>query len=151
MSAPGQLPDSVADSLGHAKAYVVGFLFSPTGEYVALIEKQRPFWQRGKLNGIGGKIEPGESAEQAMRREFREETGADVGAWRLFCTLRWRGDVIHFFAARGDVEIQTLTDERVSWFRVEYVTVLPTIPNLRWLIPMALDADRLTATVIDPS
>jgi 8-oxo-dGTP pyrophosphatase MutT (NUDIX family) len=28
---------------------------------VLLIEKQKPAWQRGKLNGVGGKIEPGEN------------------------------------------------------------------------------------------
>lgn len=30
------------------------------------------------LSGIGGKVEPGESFQEAMRREFREETGVDV-------------------------------------------------------------------------
>ena len=37
--------------------YSLGFVFDLPVEKVLLIEKQRPEWQKGKLNGIGGKIE----------------------------------------------------------------------------------------------
>ena len=43
--------------------YVVGFAFDKKRENVALIQKNRPPWQKGKLNGIGGHIE----AEAAVR------------------------------------------------------------------------------------
>ncbi len=39
------------------KHYVVTFLFTPDLQKVWLIEKQKPEWQKGCLNGIGGKIE----------------------------------------------------------------------------------------------
>ena len=39
------------------KYYVLGFLFSPDCKRVALIIKNRPDWQAGFLNGIGGKID----------------------------------------------------------------------------------------------
>ena len=58
--------------------YVAGFCFSECGGRVALIRKLKPEWQRGLLNGIGGKMEPGESLHSAMVREFEEETGAHV-------------------------------------------------------------------------
>jgi 8-oxo-dGTP pyrophosphatase MutT (NUDIX family) len=54
--------------------YVVGFLFSQDESKVLLVWKNRPAWQNGKLNGIGGKIEAGETPLQAMEREFKEET-----------------------------------------------------------------------------
>jgi NTP pyrophosphohydrolases including oxidative damage repair enzymes len=54
--------------------YCLGFAFHPV-KGVVLIRKNRPEWQAGKLNGVGGKIEAGESPEQAMAREFEEETG----------------------------------------------------------------------------
>jgi 8-oxo-dGTP diphosphatase len=54
--------------------YVVGFQFNNAGDRVALIKKGRPEWQAGLWNGIGGGVERGESAEQAMEREFQEET-----------------------------------------------------------------------------
>lgn len=69
------------------KKYVAGFLFSSDGTMVALVEKQKPDWQKGKLNAIGGKIEEGESALQAMQREFKEEAGLDISNWTLFCVL----------------------------------------------------------------
>jgi 8-oxo-dGTP diphosphatase len=55
--------------------YVNGFMFSPDHQRVALIHKRQPTWQAGYLNGIGGKIELGETAAEAMVREFSEETG----------------------------------------------------------------------------
>lgn len=44
---------------------------------IILIEKQKPEWQKGKYNLIGGKVESGENLEEAARREFFEETGVD--------------------------------------------------------------------------
>lgn len=38
----------------------------------------------------GGKVEPGESAEAAARREFREETGLDAGALERLTAVRHR-------------------------------------------------------------
>ena len=55
--------------------YVAGFTFSENDTDVLLIEKQNPAWQRGFLNAVGGKIEPGEQPLEAMTREFKEETG----------------------------------------------------------------------------
>ena len=69
---------------------MVGFLFRNSGTEVALVRKLKPEWQRGLLNGIGGKIEPGEDSREAMVREFEEETGARVDAWRSFAWLRGR-------------------------------------------------------------
>ena len=40
--------------------YVCGFAFDNTKQYVTLIEKKRPNWQAGYLNGVGGHIEEGE-------------------------------------------------------------------------------------------
>jgi 8-oxo-dGTP diphosphatase len=120
--------------------YVVGFAFSPLAESVVLIRKTHPNWQAGKLNGVGGRIEDGESALDAMRREFAEETGIYHLDWSQFCVL---GDArswqIHFFSASPkDIwSAQSTTDEEVE---ICSVTELPNyvIPNLRWLIPMAL-------------
>lgn len=65
--------------------YVLGFAF--LGNRVLLIRKTKPAWQAGKLNGVGGKVEPFDAdLEAAMIREFREETGitTQVGQWHEF-------------------------------------------------------------------
>lgn len=105
--------------------YAVGFYFDRSREHVWLIRKARPDWQAGKLNGIGGKVEPGESVLQAMRREFEEEARARVADWVLIASLRdaanaWR---VGFFraTARDDREFlapRQMTDEPIAPFRV---------------------------------
>lgn len=118
--------------------FVCGFAIYGRGDIV-LIEKKRPAWQCGKWNGVGGRIEAGESDAAAMRREFREETGADVETWEHFATLATdHGTEVVFFRALLDERpaLQMVTDENPSWW---FIDSLPeTIPNLRWLIPMAL-------------
>ena len=130
--------------------YVAGFLFSTSGKQVALIQKTKPDWQKGKLNGIGGKIEEGETPLEAIRREFQEETGANVMEWRQFVEMRWRDAVIHFFVAHGDHGLTSITEEIVGWYDVDFLFNAPTLPNLRWLVPMALDKDIASSvTVVD--
>lgn len=138
--------------------YVCGFLFSRDGKYVVLIKKQRPEWQKGKLNGIGGKIEEGESALSAMQREFKEEAGIVISNWTPFCVLTGndasyvpggREFEVHFFSRFSDeaYNARTMEDEEVS-----YCTTDPmpnsVVPNLKWLIPLALERG-LMAKVFD--
>ncbi len=47
--------------------------------------------QLGKWNGLGGKVEPGEDAWQAMTREIREEAGVEVTSMRLRGSVNWPG------------------------------------------------------------
>ena len=123
------------------QGYVCGFLFSPDRARVLLIRKRRPAWQVGRLNGIGGKIEAGETPAEAIRREFREEAALDVADWREVVVLAgadWRG---HFFRAFGDVDAaRALTDEQLE---IHPTGNLPpdVIPNLKWIIPLLLDED----------
>src|ERR1700690_3869942 len=79
--------------------FVLGFLFDPSRIAVLLIRKARPDWQRGKLNGIGGKIEVGEVPSQAMEREFREESGLTVKTWIHFGQFRSGSDLVFCYHA----------------------------------------------------
>ena len=66
--------------------FVLGFAFTPSIGSVLLIEKQHgPSFNIGKWNGIGGKIEPGESARGAMAREFKEECGIHTESEHWYC------------------------------------------------------------------
>lgn len=124
------------------KRYVLGFLFPRSLDSVLLIEKNRPEWQAGLKNGIGGKVENGETWEAAMQREFLEETGADVSDWTPFLYLKGLEWTVRCFWSVGDPEVKTMTDEKLV------STIFPlrpwdkVIPNLHWLVPMARDAIR---------
>jgi 8-oxo-dGTP diphosphatase len=128
--------------------YVAGFLFSTDYKQVALIQKKRPAYQAGKFNGIGGKVEPGESAEDAMRREFREEAGIDLIGWRTFARLTDGGNsfVVDFFVAVGLFDgIRSVTDEEIIIMDVANLPVVPRMGNLDWLIPMAISCHQGTS------
>jgi 8-oxo-dGTP diphosphatase len=122
--------------------YVVGFMFSPEKHIVVLIRKNRPEWQAGKLNGIGGKIEPNEAPIDAMVREFREETGVETTTedWR-YAVGKITGPESEIFIYRAFSskvwDIQTTTDEDVRRYFVEPVHP-EAVSNLHAIIPALL-------------
>ena len=123
--------------------YTVGFLFSPSLQDVVLIEKRRPTWQCGFLNGVGGHIEPGETPLECQRREFREETGLNVDDWCEFAVMHGGRFVVHTFATvhHRFNSVQTQTDEPVGVFPISTLHHLNVVSNVRFLVPMALAKD----------
>jgi len=57
---------------------VLGFVFNEDRTRVLLIEKKRPEWQAGKINGLGGKVKGNETPHEAISREVEEESGLVV-------------------------------------------------------------------------
>lgn len=121
--------------------FVDGFMFDPLLARVVLIRKIRPDWQEGLLNAVGGKVEPDETAPDAMAREFMEETGVTGLQWRQFLDLKLKRDdgMLYCFYATGNVDkASTELDEVVGVYNVhEVMDRCDTLPNLRWLIQMA--------------
>jgi 8-oxo-dGTP diphosphatase len=133
--------------------YVLGFYFNPQGSKVVLIEKLKPSWQKGKINGVGGKVEGDElptigrtmldTYNKAMAREFKEETGIETKPqdWECFCTYRGKDWYMHIFRAFGDVtEAKTMEAEKILVADVDFLP-LNVVNNLKFLIPMALQED----------
>jgi 8-oxo-dGTP diphosphatase len=133
--------------------YVCGFLFSPDLNRVVLIRKNRgPRQMAGKFNGIGGKIEIGESPRGAMSREFFEEAGVDINPldWTNFHTERYYRDTnnkVYFMCAQVSDSLinscQTMESEEVVIVDVWNDLTLnlgqmPKMYNLSYLIPMAI-------------
>lgn len=138
--------------------YVAGFLFC-FGE-VALIQKKRPEWQKGLWNGIGGKIEDGEFTDHAMYREFLEEAGHNtpIDSWKWFASLTATdgGSTVYFHKRRviSKPVLRTMTDEPVKWWKIKELETIPLVPNLRWLIPLALygnDSADIISFIYDPT
>lgn len=122
------------------KRYVLGFLFD-NDNHVWLINKTKPDWQKGKLNGIGGKVEGKEDLLDAMTREFKEETGITITDWTKFCVISDEEEyqIICYSAYSGQTP-QTTTDEVVGKYSVKD---LPdnVLFNAYWLISMAKHAE----------
>jgi len=132
--------------------YVAGFLFDRSLNMVVLIEKQSPEWQKDKWNGVGGKVEAGETPLQAMVREFKEEAGLDILDWQQLCTIHGRNSEITFFYSVTEAEhlmnVRTLTKERLGVWSLARVNMwnFPLVSNIRWILPMALVAIKEKST-----
>jgi len=129
--------------------YVLGFMIDTAKNEILLIKKNRPAFQAGKLNGIGGKIEGDEKPIQAIIREVEEETGLFTSEfdWLNFGYMELPdGGKIHLFRTfRSDLEsAKSMTDEEVMIKELNYNELRPLVmPNLIWLIDASLD-DTLT-------
>lgn len=124
-------------------AYTVGFIFDATFEHVLLIHKTRPAWQVGKINGLGGKVEPGEDMYDCIVREIEEESSlkTEKSAWVFVGNMHSDTvslDVLGYVYGDSLEDAKTTEDEVVEWFPV---ASLPSniIANLSWLIPMTID------------
>ena len=147
------------------KEYVVGFAFNNnTPKEVLLIRKAYPLWQAGHLNGVGGKIEPGETPVAAMVREFAEEAKivSQPEEWDHFATLYCEGKQapgersrVYCFVAESIMIWHSPLLMRPRDHPMPKEPLVPVyadlvgseatskqvriVPNLRFLIPLALD------------
>lgn len=83
-----------------------------TDTHVLLGKKKRGFGA-GRWNGFGGKVEAGETIEEAARREFREEAGIEVSALEKMGLMD--------FEFEGNPEIMEVHIFRVTEFSGEPV------------------------------
>lgn len=102
--------------------YVVGFVFDEYNKRVLLIKKNRPEWQVGKYNGVGGKVEDNETPYEAMVRECEEECGLLLYNWLLVDTFTDDIDyTVSFFTIQTPSidKAYTKTDEIVEILNLE--------------------------------
>jgi 8-oxo-dGTP diphosphatase len=134
-------------NLPHPLHMVVGFL-KDADENIPFIRKLKPEWQKGLLNGVGGKCKNGEAPWTAMVREWEEETGDKTEhEWRRFAVLRFPSAVLHCFRAQCK-KLPLLPETNDAGEAIEvYQNEIKNgdcIPNLHWLLPLAFnDPDRM--------
>jgi len=123
--------------------YSLGFIFDKDLKNVMLVEKQRPKWQKLKLNGLGGHVELNETFVQCMARELQEEAAVALNESEFRCYAIMKGEdwtIGVFWAILDPMYFLTLTDEKVGVYSVDEVLdgTLNAVDNLPFLISKAL-------------
>ncbi len=118
----------------------VGILIQANGEFL-LTSRPGGKVYSGYWEFPGGKLEPGESVEQALRRELHEELGITLGevhAWKTelvdYPHALVRLNFCKVFDWSGDLQMREA--QTFAWQRLP-ATVMPvlpgTVPVLAWL------------------
>jgi 8-oxo-dGTP diphosphatase len=122
------------------KHYVVGFVFDPARQQVLLVRKNRPSFQAGLLNGVGGKVESHETSHAAMQRECAEECDLHISDWLHVASVCSQDYQIDVWSTSCDLSgSRTVTDEVIEIHSVHDVFRIPCLSNLPMLLAMARD------------
>lgn len=125
------------------KKYTLGYIFTPDLQKVLLVHKIDPEWQRGKLNGIGGKNKENETDMNCIIREVEEETSLKTQKkdWIFLGKMHGTNWTMSLFTIVFESKPELAKQagkEKIEWFSV---SELPSniIPNLKWQIPLAIE------------
>ena len=110
----------------------------------------------GKWIGVGGKFEWGETPEECMRREVREETGLWVDQYRYCGIVTFVSDdddmeYMHLFtvtafhdrnqASGKDVRLRECDEGTLEWIPKEMLSRIPHWAGDRIFLPLILDME----------
>ncbi|MBQ8505924.1 MAG: 8-oxo-dGTP diphosphatase [Clostridia bacterium] len=102
------------------------------GQYLMLHRvKKKNDANQDKWIGIGGGIEPGETPEQCLLREVKEETGLTLTEYRYravidFVSDKWEDEVMHLFTATGFTgELIECDEGNLEWIGIDSLLSLP--------------------------
>jgi NAD+ diphosphatase len=98
-----------------------------------LLLARSPRFTKGVYSALAGFVEPGETLEQCLEREVREEVGIRVREVRYFASQPWpfpHSLMIAFFADYdgGAIRIDGAEIEDARWFNIENLENLPRLP-----------------------
>lgn len=113
----------------------------------ALLGRQ-PVWPEGRFSTLAGFVEPGESLDDAVRREVMEEVGIQVGEVAYAASQPWpfpSSLMLGFFgqALTSDITVDQNEIAEARWFTREEVTEMtassdlllpPNVSISRWLL-----------------
>ena len=110
---------------------VAAVIRNESGEYLATQRGYGAF--KGKWEFPGGKVEVGESRENALVREIREELGATIAIESFIRTIEYDYESFHltmhcYFArvCEGEIRVREHMDAR--WLSVEELASVDWIP-----------------------
>ena len=91
----------------------------------------------GEFEGMwefpGGKIEPGESHHEALKREIREELAVEIGVGERICTVEYDYPNFHltmhcYFCSIANGEVELLEHKSARWLRRDELNEVEWLP-----------------------
>jgi mutator protein MutT len=94
-----------------------------------LLQYKRKGFGVGKWNGPGGKVELGETSEQAVIREVKEETGLDIKNLKKMAELEFYfinkeewNQAVHVYVTKDFTGDMQASDEgELKWFKINEI------------------------------
>lgn len=127
-------------------------LFLRSGDQILLAMKKRGFGA-GKWNGAGGKLEPGETIEQALVRETIEEIGVTPTSWTAVGQLDFVQDAdtedpwhmfVYAYVTDAWEGEPTESDEMMpKWFHIEDIPYADMWGDDEFWLPYVLDGKKV--------
>lgn len=112
-----------------------GFVFSPDGKALFIRRAKEP--AKGKLAVPGGFVDVGETAEEAFRRETREEVNLELTDLSFLCSYANSYDY-------GGVAYPVLDlFYRARPVHIDSAAALDGVESLEWLDPRVVDLDAI--------
>ena len=120
----------------HAPAVsaVAGFIQNAKGQLLFGIRARNP--GKGKLGFIGGFVDPGESLEDAIKREAKEEAGANVTSATLFC------ECVNDYAYKGFKIFINDTYFICNVDNTENLKANDDVESFKWLYPYEIKLNK---------
>lgn len=126
------------------------------GKYLMLYRnKKKNDLNEGKWVGVGGKFEPGETAEECLVREVHEETGLTLTDWHFygivnFFSDKWDDEAMYLYLGKdfeGDL-CKNCDEGELRWVDKSEIMKLPMWEgDVYFLREMLLGADKISMTL----
>lgn len=125
------------------------------GQYLMLYRnKKKDDQNQGKWIGVGGKLESGETVEECLLREVREETGLELAGYEKrgvidFFLEGWGQERMHLFAASIDADtdsgadyLEACTEGTLRWIPKEEIMGLSLWEGDKIFLEMLLRGEK---------
>ena len=135
------------------KQKTLSLLFLLQDNQILLAMKKRGFGE-GRWNGVGGKVEAGESIEQAMIRETQEEIGVTPTVFEKVGDIRFdeyfKGEPtlmhVHVFTATQWIGEPTESDEMApQWFAFDEIPYENMWSDDPYWLPQVIAGKKISA------